>query len=116
MEWFPGVMLPFVPSIRCQMIAVLPSSLPASVVCDLNSSNGTFVNGQRLQGCRELQMIIGSCWATTAQNSSLRPAQLPANSAFVVYPPTAAKALPRIRQTIRLALANCSPLFQLDGI
>jgi RsiW-degrading membrane proteinase PrsW (M82 family) len=23
-------------------------------ICDLNSSNGTFVNGQRLQGCREL--------------------------------------------------------------
>jgi RsiW-degrading membrane proteinase PrsW (M82 family) len=26
------------------------------LVCDLNSSNGTFVNGQRLQGCRQLQM------------------------------------------------------------
>ncbi|MBV9384822.1 MAG: FHA domain-containing protein [Chroococcidiopsidaceae cyanobacterium CP_BM_ER_R8_30] len=24
-------------------------------ICDLNSSNGTYVNGQRLQGCRELQ-------------------------------------------------------------
>jgi len=24
------------------------------LICDLNSSNGTFVNGQRLQGCREL--------------------------------------------------------------
>lgn len=23
-------------------------------ICDLNSSNGTFINGQRLQGCREL--------------------------------------------------------------
>lgn len=25
------------------------------LVCDLNSSNGTFVNGRRLQGCRELR-------------------------------------------------------------
>lgn len=26
------------------------------LLCDLNSANGTYVNGQRLQGCQELQM------------------------------------------------------------
>jgi RsiW-degrading membrane proteinase PrsW (M82 family) len=31
------------------------SSYPRWDVCDLNSANGTYVNGQRLQGCRELQ-------------------------------------------------------------
>lgn len=43
--------------------AVIRPLLPASsselvrwLVCDLNSPNGTYLNGQRLQGCQELQM------------------------------------------------------------
>jgi len=40
---------------NCQLIVFTP--LPASVDSfGLNSSNGTLANGQRLQGCRELQM------------------------------------------------------------
>ena len=35
--------------------AVTPASGPTWWVCDLNSSNGTYLNGQRLQGCRILQ-------------------------------------------------------------
>ncbi|MDX2241745.1 MAG: PrsW family glutamic-type intramembrane protease [Leptolyngbyaceae cyanobacterium bins.302] len=33
-----------------------PDGLPVWQVCDLNSRNGTFVNGERLQGCKVLSM------------------------------------------------------------
>jgi len=44
MEWFLGVMLPFAPATAAS------APLPASVDSFDHSSNGTFVNGQRLQG------------------------------------------------------------------
>jgi RsiW-degrading membrane proteinase PrsW (M82 family) len=42
-------------------VAVRPLGSPASsgdswLLCDLNSANGTYINGQRLQGCQKLQV------------------------------------------------------------
>ncbi|MBE9181071.1 PrsW family intramembrane metalloprotease [Oculatella sp. LEGE 06141] len=36
-------------------VCPIPTSVLGWQVCDLNSSNGTYVNGRRLQGCRSLQ-------------------------------------------------------------
>lgn len=33
----------------------LENNLPCWEICDLNSANGTYINGQYLQGCRQLQ-------------------------------------------------------------
>jgi len=42
-------------------VAIRPLGSPASggdswLLCDLNSANGTYINGQRLQGCQKLQV------------------------------------------------------------
>lgn len=36
-------------------LQALGNNLPSWEICDLNSANGTFINGQYLQGCRQLQ-------------------------------------------------------------
>lgn len=42
--------------IRPQATAQSRMGLPVWWICDLNSANGTYVNGQRLQGCQVLQV------------------------------------------------------------
>ncbi|BAZ28030.1 FHA domain-containing protein [Cylindrospermum sp. NIES-4074] len=37
-------------------LSLSPDSRFTWVICDLNSANGTFLNGQRLQGCQELHV------------------------------------------------------------
>lgn len=37
-------------------LSLAPDSRFSWVLCDLNSANGTFLNGQRLQGCQELHL------------------------------------------------------------
>ena len=37
-------------------LSLLGNDLPRWEICDLNSANGTYVNGQFLQGCQELQV------------------------------------------------------------
>jgi RsiW-degrading membrane proteinase PrsW (M82 family) len=37
-------------------LSLSPDSKFSWVICDLNSANGTFLNGQRLQGCQELHI------------------------------------------------------------
>jgi RsiW-degrading membrane proteinase PrsW (M82 family) len=66
------------------------------ILCDLNSSNGTFVNGQRLQGCRELQIgdriMLGDNGAEFIFECELnyQPTQLSSSP----ITPTAASAFP----------------------
>jgi RsiW-degrading membrane proteinase PrsW (M82 family) len=35
-------------------VASSPDAQPSWIICDLNSANGTYLNGQRLQGCQQL--------------------------------------------------------------
>jgi RsiW-degrading membrane proteinase PrsW (M82 family) len=67
------------------------SQSPASgydcwLLCDLNSANGTYVNGQRLQGCQELQggdrITLGNDGAEFIFEYRIKyqPAQLPSSS------------------------------------
>ncbi|GCA75054.1 hypothetical protein MiTe_01883 [Microcystis aeruginosa NIES-2520] len=48
---------PGVSSRHLEIRPVMPSGSPPSwQICDLGSSNGTYINNQRLQGCRTLQL------------------------------------------------------------
>ncbi len=86
-----------------------PGMPPTWEICDLNSANGTYVNGQRLQGCQKLQVgsriILGDngpefIFEYPSPNQALAPPQ--------VLTPVAAPSSP---QPDALTLTQLFPIF-----
>jgi RsiW-degrading membrane proteinase PrsW (M82 family) len=94
-------------------------------LCDLNSANGTFINGQRLQGCRVLQVgdriVLGldgpefvfEC--ETSSSASPPPASakpsLPNTPPRKPTPATARGTLPPPPEPDRVSLTQLFPIF-----
>ncbi|MBD2022248.1 PrsW family intramembrane metalloprotease [Leptolyngbya sp. FACHB-36] len=90
-------------------------------VCDLNSANGTFLNGQRLMGCQVLQpgdrLMLGQKGPEFvfeygyAPEPANNPAPDPANAAFRTTLPPAPASVPPAPRSDSVSLTQLFPIF-----
>lgn len=94
-----------------------PDGLRFWQVCDLNSANGTFVNGQRLQGCRVLQMGDRIMLGQNGPEFAFECRSIENAPPVQVSPPVVSHRKP-IQPTVRgtPAPANLSPQREPDAI
>ncbi|MBW4649501.1 MAG: PrsW family intramembrane metalloprotease [Kastovskya adunca ATA6-11-RM4] len=78
-------------------VALSDNQSPGWEICDLNSANGTYINGRRLQGCQPLRsgdrFVLGEKGPEFLFESLLSYSSSQAPSPQTAYPPTVASAI-----------------------